>query len=106
MFEVNINVGRLITFLRDKSLNQHYHAARIDLGNAEAEAHRRVRRRTATLAQDVLRACKRDDVVHGQKIRFVVELRDELELMFDKCDDFLRNTIGPSAPHTLLGELP
>ena len=54
---------------------------RVDLGDAEAEAERRIGRRAAALAQDVLAAGEAHDVVHGEEIGRVVELAHERELV-------------------------
>ena len=56
VLEVDVDVGRLVALLADEALEQHATARRIDLGDAEAVADRRVRRRAAPLAQDALRA--------------------------------------------------
>ena len=52
MLEIDVDVGRFAALGRDEALEQQIHAARIDGGDAEAVAHRRVRRRAAPLAED------------------------------------------------------
>jgi len=47
VLEIDVDVGRLVALLRDEALEQHVHARRIDLGDAERIAHRRVGRRAA-----------------------------------------------------------
>ena len=52
VLEVDVDVGRLVALLRDEALEQHAHPRRIDLGDAERVADRRVGRRAAALAED------------------------------------------------------
>lgn len=47
---------------------------RVDLGDAQRKTNRRVRGRTATLAQDLAAARETDDVVHGQEVALVGQL--------------------------------
>ena len=57
VLEIDVDVGRLVALLRDEALEERLDARRVDLGDAEREAHRRVRRRAAPLTQDAARAC-------------------------------------------------
>src|SRR4029434_9587970 len=50
VLEVDVDVGRLVALLADEALEQHRHARRIDLGDAECVADGRGRRRSAALA--------------------------------------------------------
>jgi hypothetical protein len=59
------------------------HAHRIDRGDAEAVAHRRVGRRAAALTQDALATAELHDLVHRQEVAAVVELLDERELALE-----------------------
>ena len=52
VLEVDVDVGRLVALARHEALEQHAHARRIDLGDAERIAHHRVRRRAPPLAED------------------------------------------------------
>ena len=83
VLDVEIDVGRLGALARQEALEQQAHAHRIDRGDAEAVADRRVGRRAAALAQDVLRAAERDDLVHRQEVAAVVELVDQRELLVE-----------------------
>ncbi len=87
VLEVDVDVGRLVAFLRDEALEQHAHPRRVDLGDAERIADRRVGRRAAALAEDALRARERDDVVDGEEVGLVAELRDQRELVLDQLAD-------------------
>src|SRR5207245_7030798 len=91
MLEVDIDVGRLVALARDETLEQHLHTRRIDRGDAEAIAHRRIRRRAASLAENVPRARERDNVVDGEKERLVARFGDELELVLDQAADLLQS---------------
>ncbi len=77
VFKVHIDVGRFVTFLGDETFEQHFHARRIHLRDAEAVAHRRVRRRTAPLAQNAARAREGHDVVHTEKKGLVLQFGNE-----------------------------
>ena len=50
MLEVDVDVGRLVALAGNEALEQHLGARRIDFGDAQAVADRRVRRRAASLA--------------------------------------------------------
>ena len=71
MLEIDIDVGRLVALARNEALEQHAHARGIDLGDAQAIAHRRVGGRAAPLAQDVLRCAQsaRGRARSGKKAR-------------------------------------
>src|SRR5690606_17387101 len=56
VLEIHVDVRRLVALFRDEALEQHLHARGIDLGNAEAVAHRGIGGRAAPLAQDALLA--------------------------------------------------
>ncbi len=105
MLEVDIDIRRLVAFFRNKTLDKHCHAPRIDLGDAEAVADGGVGGRAAALAEDILRTGVRDDVVHGQKIRLVPEICDQCQLVFNDVDDLLRHAPGPTHLHPLFGQL-
>ena len=62
VLEIDIDVGRLAAIRGDEALEQQAAFARIDLGDAQAVADRRVRRRAAALAKNVLAAGVSDDV--------------------------------------------
>jgi len=83
VFEVDVDVGWLVALARDEALEQHVHARRVDLGDAQAVAHGRVGGRAAALAEDAAVAGEFHDVVDGQEVGFVAHLGDQLELFFD-----------------------
>jgi hypothetical protein len=94
VLEVDVNVRRLAPFLRDEALEQQIIAVGIDAGNAKHVADRRIGGRPAALAENVLRACEADDGIHCQKIRRVVELLDELQLVREGGPHCLGQTFG------------
>ena len=98
VLEVDVDVRRLVALPRDEALEQHGHARRVHLGDAERVAGRRVRRRAAALAQDVAAARELDQVVHGQEVALVAELCDQRELALDEGLHRRRRAIRP-APH-------
>ncbi len=105
MLEVDVDVGRLVALARDEALEQHRHARRIDLGDAQRVAHRRVRRRAAALAQDVAAAREAHDVVHGEKVGLVVQLGDQRQLVLDQLAHVRRDrALGEAPAQPLLGE--
>ena len=104
VLEIDVDVGRLVALGRDEALEQKIEARRIDLGDAEAEADRRIGRRAAALAEDAARAGEAHDVVHGEKIGRVVERGDQRELMRERLARPLRNALGIARPGALPGE--
>ena len=67
VFEIDIDVGRLAAFFRDKTLEQHCRTRRVDFGDAQREADRRIGRRATPLTEDFPAARKADDVMHRQE---------------------------------------
>ncbi len=70
MLEIDIDVGRLVAVLGDEAVEQQCVLCRIDCGDPQAIAHRRIGRAAAPLAQDRrrLRAGKIDNVLDGEEI--------------------------------------
>lgn len=65
MFEIDVDIGRFVAFPGDEAFEQGLHPVRIDLGDAQAIAHRGIGRRTTALTQDLPAARKPDDVLDG-----------------------------------------
>ena len=101
VLEVHVDVGRLVALARDESLEQHGHARRVHLGDAERVAGGGVRRRAPPLAQDAAGAGELDEVVHRQEIGLVAELCDQRELALDELPDRRWHPCRP-APHRTL----
>src|SRR5690606_28448609 len=53
VLEIDVDVGRLLPFLRQEAGEEDVYLLRVDIGDAEDEAHHRVRSRAAPLAQDL-----------------------------------------------------
>ncbi len=97
VLEVDVDVGRLAALDADEALEQQRGLARIHLGDAQAEAHHRVGRAAAALAQDALLARPAHDVGDGEEVGLVVELADQRELVLDAL-----RRIGARAGHVLI----
>ncbi len=96
MLEIHVDVGRLVALLRDEPLDEHRHACRVDLGDTETVTDGRVGGRAAPLAQDPAPAREAHDVVHGQEIRLVSQVRDQLEFMLQQLFDVRRRAVRPA----------
>ena len=106
MLEVDVDVRRLVALLGDEALEQHAHARRVDLGDADAIADDGVGRTAATLAEDVLRLGEAHDVGHGQEVVLVLQLADQLELVLDLQLHLRRHAVRPAPPGTFVGQAP
>ena len=84
MLEIDVDVRGLVALAGDEALEQHFHARRIDRGDAEAIAHRGVGRRAAALTQDVFAPRELHDVVDGEKEGFVARFGNERKLVLDQ----------------------
>ena len=105
VLEIDVDIRRLLAVGADEALEQQIDLGRIDRGDPEAVADRRVRRRAAPLAQDLLAARETDDVVDGQKIGRVVELIDQREFPVEAGADFFRHAGGKIDARALLHEI-
>ena len=94
VLEIDVDVGRLAAILGDEALEQQAAFARVDVGDAQAVADRRVRRRAAALAEDVLAARIADDVMHGEEVGRVIELPDQRQLMREGLADLVGDALG------------
>ena len=96
MLEIDIDIGRLVAFGGDEAREQQVVLQRIDRGDAEQPAHRRIRRRSAPLAQDrrVLVARELHDVVHGQEIIGVVAVADQRQFLRQQFVQLGWNAVG------------
>jgi hypothetical protein len=87
VLEVDVDVGGLVALGADEALEQQVEARRIDRGDAQAIADRRVGGRAAALAEDVARAREAHQVVDGEEIGRVAQLADERQLVLDRRPD-------------------
>src|SRR5690606_21463049 len=70
----------------------------------EHEADDGVRGRAASLAENPLAARELHDVVHGQEIRLVTQIGDQLEFVLDEPLGFRRDAAGPAPMLAALDE--
>src|SRR5262245_58626304 len=109
MLEVDVDIGRLVTLPGNEALDQQARvtALRVQRSDAETEAHDRISRRATPLAQDVdLRVAREaNDVMHREEIRFVVQLRNDGELLIDALLGFLAHTVRPAPAGALFYEV-
>ena len=83
VFDVEVDVGRAVTFERQEPLEQQAERDRVGLGDTERVTHRAVRRAAAALAVDVVHPAELDDVDEHEEITGKVELLDHVELVRD-----------------------
>lgn len=93
MLEVDINVRRLAPLLADESLEQDIDTVRVHRRDPQTKAHRRVRRRPATLTKDAPRTGEPNQIVHRQEIRRVVQFVDQPKLVLNLPANFLRDPV-------------
>ena len=98
VLEIDVDVGRLAAIFGNEAGEQELGLVGIDLGDAEAIAHRAVGRGAAALAKNLLFFARiGDDVVDGEEIARVAELGDEREFvakpLFDVVWDALRISV-------------
>ena len=105
VLEIDVDVGRLAPLRRDEALEQQIGAVGIDLGDAEAEADGGIGRRAAALAEDFLRAREAHDVVDGEEIGRVGELRDQREFVLDGGAHLGRQAVRIAPGGALIGEM-
>ncbi len=104
MLEIDVDVGRLVALARDEALEQQRGVHRVDFGDAQAVADRRIGRRAATLAQDVVRAREADDVVHGEEEGLVAQRFDQDHLFLDLRQNRGRRALGVALARAQGGE--
>ena len=106
MFEIDIDIRRFVPFATDKPFKQQIGAFRIDGGHAQAVTDGRIRGRTTSLAEDASAPGEADQVPHGQKKGFVVQLADQLQFVFQQSANLVGNPgripSGGSLPGQLL----
>ena len=96
MLKIDVDVGRFAPLRRDETLEQKIGAVGIDLGHAEAETDRGIGGRAAALAENALRAREAHDVIDGEEIGRVLQLRDQFELVLEIGAHFVGNAPADS----------
>ena len=81
MFKIDINIGWLVTRLRDETLKHHRADFGADRGNTKTIAHHRIGRRSAPLTQDTAVAGELYNIIDGQEIRLVFQFGDQGQFM-------------------------
>ncbi len=91
VFEIDVDVGRLVAVFRDKALEQQIVLAGVQFGDAQDVTDRAIGRRSAPLAQDVLRPGISDNIMHCQEVVGVAHLFDQPQFMRQLIEDFKRD---------------
>ena len=104
VLEIDVDVGRLVALAGDEALEQHVHARRVHLGDAEAVTDGGIGGRAAALAQNVAAAGKLHDVVHGQEIGFVAQLGNQFQFALDLLPQCRIDALRPAFPDAGLGQ--
>src|ERR1043165_2995077 len=81
--KVKIDVRPLAALFRKKSLEQQFHADRIDSRDSKRIAHCAIGCRSAALYQDVLLAAETNNVPDNQEIPFKFQPFDKRQFAFD-----------------------
>ena len=81
--QIEINIGPLAAFLREKALEEQVHADGVHCRNAKAVADGAVGGRPASLHEDVVLTAVVHDVPHDQEVAGELELLDHVQLARD-----------------------
>ena len=105
MFEIDVNIGRLVAGLRDETLEHHGADFGRNRGDPQRIADNRIGRRAAPLTQDPPIPRETHDVMHGQKIGLVFQLGDQGEFVIDLGRNLVRHAVGIAPMQPVLGQL-
>ena len=103
--EVDVDVGLLVAQRRQEPLERQLVEDRVDRGDVEQVADRRVGGRAAALAEDALAAGEGDDVVHDQEVAGEVLGLDHGELGLDALPVGV-GEVGVLGGHRIPDQLP
>jgi hypothetical protein len=106
MFEIDVDVRRLVAFLRDEALEQKVISCRVDRGNTQDVADRAIRGAAAALAKRVLRPRKAHNRMDGQEVRRVAQLLDEIEFVAKGFEHVVRQPFGIARPRLPVSDFP
>ncbi len=81
--QVEVDVRPLAPLLGQEALEEELHPDRVDGGDGEGVADRRVGGRAAALGHDALAPAEADDVPDDEEVAREVELPDQIELAFE-----------------------
>ncbi len=87
--DIDIDIRRLATFFGDEPFEQQFQFDRVNGGDSETVADRRVGRRASPLAENAVLATETGDIPHNQKISGQVQPVDHLEFMLELLDLFV-----------------
>ena len=105
MLEIDVDIGRLLAFGRDETLEQEVDLGGIDIGDGEAVADGGVGGGASSLAEDAAASRIADDVVDGEEIGRVRELGDQRELLAERVAHFLRDSVRVTPGSSLPGQI-
>ena len=105
VLKVDVDVGRLVARAADEALKQQAGMRRVDLGHAQAIAHRRIGGRAPALAKNAFTPGKAHDVVHRQKIHLVAQLGNQRQLVRHLLRDTRRQTLRVTPRCAFVGVL-
>ena len=105
VFEIHVDVRWFVALAGKEALEQQVGPVRVQLGDAEGEAHCRVGRRAAALAKDFPAPGEGDDVLHGEEIAFIAQFGDQLEFSPDLLADLGARAVRPAPGDALFGEM-
>ncbi|RMT87764.1 hypothetical protein ALP39_200243 [Pseudomonas marginalis pv. marginalis] len=103
VFEVHVDIRRLVALPGQEALEQRIHQARVDLGDAQGKTHRRVGRRATALAQDRAAAGETHNVMHREEVAFVAQLADQFQFVIDLLQGLGVDTVRPAQGDAFLG---
>ena len=72
VFEVDVDIRRLVAFFGDEALKEQMTSCGIKFRDVQAIADRGIRRRATALTKNLQTPCLTHDVVHGQKIGLIL----------------------------------
>ena len=104
VLEIHVDVGRLLARAGQEARDQQPGLGRIDHGDAQRVAHRRVGRGTAPLAQDVARTGEAHDVVHGEEEGLVAQFGDQAQFLLHLGPDLAWHALRPALAQAGLGQ--
>jgi len=99
--DVHVDVRRPVPLRGEEALEEQPMTDRVDVGDPQGVADRRVRRRPPTLAVDVLLTAERDDVVDHQEVAGKAQLLDHVQLVLQlrvRLGVRLRRAVAFSCP--------
>ena len=88
MREIDVDIGDLVAFFAEETLEEQIAGNRIDRRDAERVAHRRVRGRTAALSEHAQFARFARDIPHHEEVTREIHPRDDAQLVLELPFDF------------------